>query len=362
MILPAWYPSERSPDNGDFVKYQVKLLREAGINVDVAYADISVYNVKRNQKEAIVNQYKNGIDYLINKWSIPRNNKAGLIAWRKLYIHHIENYINTYGLPDLIHAHVYLAAWIAAYIKDRYDIPFYYTEHYSGFIDGSIAAAHREIAEIGLQNAQRVFAVGSGLRDALEEIHQRKIDIVPNFIDFDLFRLQPKETTDQIRAITIGSLIERKQINHIVKAMVNLPAYTLTIIGDGPERASLENLVRQYGMKDRIHFLGPLCQEEVANELSQHDVLLHPSRAETFGITLIEAMASGLPVIAYQNGGSQDIITPETGILVEAINVEAFKEAMNLFQKDQYKYDPEHIRRHAAGKYSVEFFIADCYR
>jgi N-acetyl-alpha-D-glucosaminyl L-malate synthase BshA len=80
----------------------------------------------------------------------------------------------------------------------------------------------------------------------------------------------------------------------------------LVLVGDGPERGSLERKVRRYGAQDCVHFLGR--QEAVEEILPLADVFLMPSETESFGLSALEAMACGVPVVCTNVGGLPEIV------------------------------------------------------
>jgi glycosyltransferase involved in cell wall biosynthesis len=93
------------------------------------------------------------------------------------------------------------------------------------------------------------------------------------------------------------------------------PKSRLILVGDGPLRHDLERLAQRSRNAHRIHFAGR--RSDIQDVLGAFDVFIHPSRREPFGLAVLEAGAAGLPVVAYAEGGVQEIIVPgETGLLV----------------------------------------------
>jgi glycosyltransferase involved in cell wall biosynthesis len=87
----------------------------------------------------------------------------------------------------------------------------------------------------------------------------------------------------------------------------------LTIVGDGPERSALEARARTLGLGASVHFTGMVPPSEVGRRLAEMDVMLFPARAEGFGLTAVEALAAGVPVVACHDGGGVLDIVPEAG-------------------------------------------------
>ncbi len=136
-----------------------------------------------------------------------------------------------------------------------------------------------------------------------------------------------------------GRLVPYKRFDIIIEAFNNL-GRKLKIYGDGPE---LENLKKISG--DTVEFVGRVSQEELGNLYSGAVAFINP-QVEDFGITMVEAMASGRPVIAYRAGGAEEIlIEGETGEFFDHQNWEDLADTIVRF--DHTKYSPERIRARA---------------
>lgn len=95
-----------------------------------------------------------------------------------------------------------------------------------------------------------------------------------------------------------GRLSSQKALDRIIRAMPLLPQSQLALAGGGPDEATLRNLAAELGVADRVHFLGYLSRQQVANLLGAADVFVFPTVWETFGLAALEAAMMGLPVVA----------------------------------------------------------------
>jgi glycosyltransferase involved in cell wall biosynthesis len=102
----------------------------------------------------------------------------------------------------------------------------------------------------------------------------------------------------------------------------------LTMVGDGTERARLERRVSALGLSGRVRFAGALSGESLVTELAHADLYVQPSRREGFGVALVEAMATGLPVVATRSGGPEGIVTAADGVLAAPDDAPALAAAM----------------------------------
>ena len=129
-------------------------------------------------------------------------------------------------------------------------------------------------------------------------------------VDHALFRPRLKRTLELPRPIflSVGRVAVEKNLEALLA--LDLPGSTV-IVGDGPERSSLQ---RRYS---KAHFLGALQGEALANIYASADVFVFTSRTDTFGIVLIEALASGVPVAAFPAPGPIDVVSPGAGVLSE---------------------------------------------
>lgn len=126
----------------------------------------------------------------------------------------------------------------------------------------------------------------------------------------------------------------------------------MILIGEGPERRKIENIVKTNEMNDRVLLKGRLGRHDIAKYMQESDCFVLASRAETFGVVYIEAMATGLPVIATKCGGPEGFINEENGILIEKDNLEKLIQAMKLMYKENNNYNKKEISKDTYNKFS----------
>lgn len=283
-------------------------------------------------------------------------------AWRKRFVAEVLKYINQVGTPDIIHAHTYLGGWVAAKIKEQTGAPYIITEHSTQVLDDCLSPTHRHIATETYRNADSVIAVGQGLASIIQANYNVSVQVIPNFIDIGLFK--PVDTAfkpdHKLRLIAIGDLIERKQVDKLIQACAELTVdYHLSIIGEGPEKTKLKKLAQSLHVNHS--FLGRLSQQEISQELNQSHILVHTSRTETFGIIIVEAMAKGLPVISFSNGGAEDIITDAVGLLLMDHSTSAITQAIGIMQARYNEYQPSEIRQVVLDRFSPKVIAERLY-
>ena len=144
-----------------------------------------------------------------------------------------------------------------------------------------------------------------------------KMRCIWNGIDLERFRFQGP--TDQLTAISVGRLSPEKDYSTLLRAtrrvIEQYPQFRLKLIGDGQQRPMLEALAKELGIESQVTFLGE--RTDVHEQLAKAGFFVSSSTTEGISLTLLEAMAVGLPIVTTAVGGSPEIVVPDvTGILV----------------------------------------------
>jgi len=188
-----------------------------------------------------------------------------------------------------------------------------------------------------LKRADKIVTINKYTRVLLisKGIKKNIIEIIPPGVDILKFQFFPYEekTIMPIEFISVGYLLQRKCVDLVIRALekvINVNKHIrLRIIGDGPQRQALEDLVRELNLSDYIMFEGFIRNSEVQTYYRKAHVFVSMSRSESWGQMYLEAMACGLPVISSKNVGSESIIQEgEFGYLVEQENVKELAEKM----------------------------------
>jgi glycosyltransferase involved in cell wall biosynthesis len=132
------------------------------------------------------------------------------------------------------------------------------------------------------------------------------------------YLVNPKATEKdkkQIQILTMARLVEGKGVDLVIMSLCELPEhFYLVIAGDGQLAPELKALVNQLDLSHRVTFLGWVAGSQKQALLSQADIFCLPSTYDSFGMVFIEAMAFGLPVVAYDWGPIKDVVTPDVGL------------------------------------------------
>ncbi|KKP84928.1 MAG: Glycosyltransferase [Candidatus Moranbacteria bacterium GW2011_GWF2_35_54] len=169
------------------------------------------------------------------------------------------------------------------------------------------------------KKSSTVVSNSRGLRDlALETNKHQKVDIIFNGIDLDDFCPNESLRAKDRFIITIGAtrITARKGTNYLVEALGILapkyPNLLLRILGDGDEKNNLIDLTKKMKLENFVQFLGRIPREETAPYYQEASLFVLPSLNEGMSNAMLEALASGLPILATQTGGTEELV--EDGI------------------------------------------------
>jgi glycosyltransferase involved in cell wall biosynthesis len=186
-----------------------------------------------------------------------------------------------------------------------------------------------------------LVAVGPGIRDDASRIlgtDPDLIQVVPNGVDAGLFALPLPRPGAPLRLITVGSLVEVKDVRTILRALSLLPPdlrWELTLVGDGPQRPSLECLGRDLGISSSLRFVGAVPPRQVSDHLSRSQVFVLASRSEGRPNAMVEALAAGRTVVASRIPAHAELVTDaRNGLLFERGNASELAACLHRLSRD----------------------------
>jgi len=200
------------------------------------------------------------------------------------------------------------------------------------------------------RSAAATIANSDGLRRlALETDPRAAIDVIPNGIDLDEFRPADTSRAGPPRVLCVSRLIPRKAIDVLIDAFADVytafPAAELTIVGDGILDAQLRDRTRRLGLDRAVRFAGYQPHDKMAELYRAADLFVLPSRYEGMSNALLEAMASGLPVVATPTGGTAELVR-DNGLVVPPDEPDRLAAAMlTLLGDDERRRDAARTSR-----------------
>ncbi len=302
-------------------------------------------------------------------WGLKKTNLplSKYEMWLKYGDYTLKKYINTFGKPDIIHAHNMIYAGISFMeLSKKFNIPIVITEHSSQYIMGKVKNELYIKLKSAFNTSEYIYAVSPKLIKKLEQMFLlpvNKIKLLPNVLD-DFIENKPlakvNSKNDKIRFLNIANLIplkgQKELVNAFSNAFNNINNVELIIAGDGELKEELLNLINKLNLKNKVILVGLINRAEVLKQLDACDVFVLPSHYETFGVVLIEALSRGIPVISTFCGGPECIVNDSNGILVQPKDVEGLAKAMLKMYHIHTNYNKEQLRNDVIEQYGKEAF------
>jgi glycosyltransferase involved in cell wall biosynthesis len=202
-----------------------------------------------------------------------------------------------------------------------------------------------------------VTANSQGLRTLANKFDARvNISVIPNGVDLEHYAPHVR-AWDPPLLLSAGRAVYQKGFDLGLRALAGLKElpWRWLIAGDGPQLANLQALAHELGIADRVTFLGWQAREDLVKKYNEANLFLFPSRHEGMPNAVLEAMASGLPVVATRIAGNEELVLDgETGLLVPPENVDALRAALRLILVDASMRETmgRASRRYVADNYS----------
>ena len=259
---------------------------------------------------------------------------------------------------DLLHVHYAIPHSISAYLarqmlaERHHRLPFVTTLHGTDITLVGLDHSYLPITRFGIDQSDGVTAISSYLREMTvkEFAVKREIEVIPNFVNCDVYTPLSEEARREGRAqfaepgekilLHLSNFRPVKRASDVIEIFARvaraLPA-RLLLIGDGPDRSQAEWLAHKLKIQERIHFLGK--QAGVSDLLPLADLMIMPSRLESFGLAALESMACRVPTIATAVGGVPELIEDGVnGRLFPVGDVDGMAQAAIDLLTDDTKY------------------------
>ncbi|HEY5630146.1 MAG TPA: glycosyltransferase [Candidatus Limnocylindrales bacterium] len=383
LTVASWFPGVDDTTRGRFVADQADVLRASG-RVDPVVISFEPHLLSGNalarsrQTGAVEDAARRGLasgepPFAPRGWAgphgipvarlpIPSGNRAGAPADhmardRVAALLAVADRLGS--VPrTIVHAHTgYPDGAASVGLADHLGAPLVITEHAS-FVDRQLAQPHLRAAyAAGVARAARVVAVSETLADQLRrELPEwaDRIVVIPNVVATDAFSVVPPDARRPDELLTVGYLAQGKGLDTLFAAVAKVravrPTVTLRLIGKSPTQeldARWRAAAREAGIADVVTFEGPRLREAVAEAMREASVLVHASRFETFGLVTLEALASGLPVVATRTGVIPQAFGDDArslGALVPIDDADALATGILDTLERRMAFDPQRLR------------------
>lgn len=217
---------------------------------------------------------------------------------------------------DVVHAHLFPALYFAPLVRTK-GIRVYTEHSTNNRRRGNVA--FRLFDRMAYASFDALTAISVGVADSLEVYGSRlglnlEPEVISNGISNEYFEVpfpgRRSHDVSRLKVISVGTLDHRKNFADALRIIARTEDTSLTLVGDGPDRAALEKLGGQLGILDRVTFTGK--RSDVLALLDEHDVFMSTSRYEGFGLAVAEALARGLPVIGPDVPGVNEVVGSDT--------------------------------------------------
>ena len=377
LMLPSFYPTREAPYNGTFFRDWAQALQRAGVRVGVAYAEgRSLRQLSTRGLTQTRFQLSAGVEdglptVRLHGWNTLAQWTAGGLIWARCSQRVIREYIARHGRPDVVAAQSATwaghAAWLA---RQTWGLPYVITEVNTGFGTGRVHGWAAAVSRRSFAGAEAVVAISQNLRQRLVEFGgAKRVELIPCTVD-DSYWTPPAAPRLQVPFTFYAQahLTPRKGFDILIRAFARQfrgdSTVRLVIGGHGVIRPDLEALVDSTGVRPQVTFLGAISRDAVRKAMRAANCFVLPSLAENFGVVLIEALATGLPVIGTRCGGPEDFIDNRVGILLQPGDEDGLANALATMRHAP-QFDPLRIREQAVRRFGYEVVgaqLRDMYR
>lgn len=283
--------------------------------------------------------------------------------------------------PDIVHAHQYpvffsdLSALVYRFKRTPFLLHIHIISNPKSFFSHLLSSLYYGTAgRFTINCAQAIITPSSAYKSLLsgKGVAPDKIKVVPYGIDLGRFHpnndgswFKKKYGCDGSRVIlSVGRLNYQKGFSYLIKAMPNVLRHfsdvKLVIVGEGEDLAYLRGISKRLGLEESILFTGAMSSSEIPEAYAAADVFVLPSIFESFGIVLIEAQATGKPVVCTRVGGVPEaVVDGKTGLMVEPQKPDELTNAIIAILSDRKmaKSIGERGRRYVEDKFGWDSIV-----
>lgn len=359
LHLLSWFPTPNDPTLGNFCVRMIDALPEGCHSVILSVCDGKDMTKSFDVKE-IQGAHHTHVQIYIRP---PKMNALRKLKMLRMYQYGLNYIKKRFFKPDLIHLHVaYPLGQVALLWKKLYGYNYVMTEHWTIYQpqnkDVMVGKLKRKIVKIA-NNASLIMPVSLDLQHCMEGhgIHNR-FQVIYNLVNTDTFKLGTPHHAEKKQMLHISTLRdEAKNFSGILRVVEKLwqqrQDFELHVIHDykAPE---FKAFVKDHNLSDCVIFHGKKTSEEVAKAYQEADFFVLFSNFENLPCVIVEAFASGVPVLSSAVGGIAEILSPERGILIPSGDEEALLQGMNTMLDHSQDYDRQAIRDYAIKTFSAE--------
>lgn len=354
LVLPELFPDFEGDWKGVFIEDYLKSVEN--INTQTLYIRLSGKQ-KGITDELFRDQFK------VRRFNLT-NKKVSTFLKPFVYIQWFVKGTKlgkAFTDTTVIHAHgAILNGTLAYLIGKRLKVPFVVTEHtgpYSRILNSWLKS---KISKFVFNKAAKVLVVSEHQKQQILKlgIAAEKVEVSYNPVNTSIFNL--KEKSENKNIAFVSRLDEFKGGLRTLKAFHQLidrhPDYTLTIVGEGEELETIQDYISSNNLTENVILKGTLTKLQIAEVFNNSSFMVFPSRYETFGLVVAEALSCGLPVVCTNQTAPKEFINLKNGILVQPDNVTEIATAMEQMIKNRGNYNAQEIRQQIVNRFGLTNF------
>lgn len=359
LHLLSWFPTPDDPTLGNFCVRMIDALPEDCHSVILSVCDGKNMTKSFEVKE-IPGAHHTHVQIYIRP---PKINAIRKLKMLRMYQYGLKYIKKHFFNPDLIHLHVtYPLGQVALLWKKLFGYKYVLTEHWTIYQpqnkDVLVGKLKRKIVKIA-NNAELIMPVSFDLQRCMEGhgVHNR-FQVIYNLVNTDIFRLGFTQTENKKHMLHISTLRdEAKNFSGILRVVERLRQqrddFELHVIHDydAPE---FKAFVKEHHLEDCVIFHGKKTSAEVAEAYQQADFFVLFSNFENLPCVIVEAFASGVPVLSTSVGGIAEILSPERGILIPQGDEDALLQGMIQMLDHSSEYDHQAVRDYAIKTFAAQ--------
>lgn len=364
LWLPSWYPNKIEPFDGDFVqRHAVATSAFAPIQVLYLIRDVEskFTDSVRVEETDHGNLKETFVYYSVPKMGLkPVERFISLMRYGKLYRRHVRKIFAARGRPSLVHVHIaFKAGLIARWIKMIYGIPYLLTEQWTGYLDeakpniNQISFTRQYLYSKIISSARLILPVSYYLGNAIQKKWLfADVTVVPNVVNTEIFYPRENSISDKpLRLIHASLLNYQKDPETMLRAISLVREKGIDVRLDvyGPLKPILTALTDELGLQSVVKFHGEVQQPVLAEAMRNAHALVLYSRYETFGCVIIEAFASGIPVIVPDTPLMRELVdNGRTGMLTPGHDPQSLADKIEWFNNSRGIFNKSELRRESS--------------
>jgi len=354
LVLPELFPDFEGDWKGVFIEDYLKSVEN--INTQTLYIRLT------GKQKGITDELFRG-QFKVRRFNLT-NKKVSAFLKPFMYIQWFVQGTKlgkAFTEITVIHAHgAILNGTLAYLIAKKLNIPFVVTEHtgpYSRILNSWLKS---KISKFVFNKAAKILVVSEHQKQQVLKlgISAEKVEVSYNPVNTSIFNLKEKSENKNIAFVSRldefkGGLRTLKAFHQLIE---KYPDYTLTIVGEGEELQAIQQYISKNNLSQKVILKGTLTKLQIAEVFNNSSFMVFPSRYETFGLVVAEALSCGLPVVCTNQTAPKEFINAKNGILVQPDNVNEIASAMEQMIKNRSNYEAQEIREQVVARFGLENF------